>query len=630
LVVHKVLRSIDGGQQEALEFEEGVNLLVGTRNTGKSKWLKTIDYLLGDEIDASERHDDIVFTKYDSAELIASVAGQKAHIQRRWKEHGVGSTVSVDGQALTLRDYRAWLMDRLAIPILHYPQGDPYGTRAWPEIGWRSIFRHVYRRQRFWTDLADQQPPSEQHACLMQFVGIASKIFSEDYGWLVKQRKRIMELEIQREQFLTMLQEVSRDLVDATDLGVALTPQSITTAVRELGARVEVLQYRRDTVLRNLEASVEAAEPGGTSSVRSLSQELISSRDEEERVTEATRKSRNRLSELTDYRNLLGDELARIERAVDGGYVLSDFPITNCPACDRPIRAAVPKGTLCYVCKEPTATDGDTVSRKRLDFEADRIAAELQEIDDLVGSVCREVELLDRRIAEIQGEQASIQQRLRPVQTAAAAILPPELAICDVESGQIQERISSLERIGRSLKRREVLAKQIRSIQDEVSELEGRVTKQAGDVDYFEASDLLGDGANTYLNEINRARPGSWTQERVTVRLSESTFSVNVGGSRWDTKLGGSLILYFLLAYQYALLNLSSVSWCRYPGFAMLDFPAEMLDGSSVRDKENFVIEPFVRLLGREDMAGTQLIAAGSSFEGLVSTHRIELRRVWR
>ena len=56
-----LLRSVSrrlGNAIEELSFEAGVNLLVGPRNSGKTKWLQTIDYLLGDEIDANERETD--------------------------------------------------------------------------------------------------------------------------------------------------------------------------------------------------------------------------------------------------------------------------------------------------------------------------------------------------------------------------------------------------------------------------------------------------------------------------------------------------------------------------------------------------------------------------------------------
>ena len=48
LVVTQVWRKTVDGNVEALNLSAGVNLIVGGPNTGKTKWLETIDYMLGD------------------------------------------------------------------------------------------------------------------------------------------------------------------------------------------------------------------------------------------------------------------------------------------------------------------------------------------------------------------------------------------------------------------------------------------------------------------------------------------------------------------------------------------------------------------------------------------------------
>jgi hypothetical protein len=101
-----------------------------------------------------------------------------------------------------------------------------------------------------------------------------------------------------------------------------------------------------------------------------------------------------------------------------------------------------------------------------------------------------------------------------------------------------------------------------------------------------------------------------------------------VGDGRWDRKLGGTLSLYFLLAYHYALLRLTAMPECRYPGLCLIDFPAELPD--AIVDEENFLVIPFIELLGREDMKGTQLIIAGTGFIGLDGVHRQLLHQVWK
>jgi hypothetical protein len=48
LVIASLDRSQAGGEKESLSLGAGVNVLVGRPNTGKTKWLQILDYLLGD------------------------------------------------------------------------------------------------------------------------------------------------------------------------------------------------------------------------------------------------------------------------------------------------------------------------------------------------------------------------------------------------------------------------------------------------------------------------------------------------------------------------------------------------------------------------------------------------------
>jgi hypothetical protein len=76
-------------------------------------------------------------------------------------------------------------------------------------------------------------------------------------------------------------------------------------------------------------------------------------------------------------------------------------------------------------------------------------------------------------------------------------------------------------------------------------------------------------------------------------------------------------------------MNLTKEAGTHYPGLVILDFPAEV-NGVSIKDKENFALEPFIELLAMKGMELTQMIAAGSSFENLKGAHRVELTTVWK
>lgn len=111
---------------------------------------------------------------------------------------------------------------------------------------------HVYRQQRFWADLADKQPESEQHACLMLFLGVAEHIFSPLYGELVTKRKRLYQLEGANGQFTALLEQLSRQLIDDENLRVAITAGSIDAAIARLRSQTEDLERRRVEALESL------------------------------------------------------------------------------------------------------------------------------------------------------------------------------------------------------------------------------------------------------------------------------------------------------------------------------------------------------------------------------------------
>jgi hypothetical protein len=178
------------------------------------------------------------------------------------------------------------------------------------------------------------------------------------------------------------------------------------------------------------------------------------------------------------------------------------------------------------------------------------------------------------------------------------------------------------------LNKRESIAGDIERIQGQVSDLEKELANQFKNVSFERAGDVLTDGMNTYLNVIQEIKPGSWPQLEVDFIIRDRTFAVRIGKANWQAKLGGTLTLFFLIAYHYALMTLAGNRGYHFPGLAILDFPAE-LNGASVSDSENFVLEPFVRMLGKSDQPIRQVIAAGSSFAGLKGANRIQLKKMW-
>ena len=145
-------------------------------NTGKSKWLQMLNYLLVSEDTPADAFGEDV-AKYTSVMATVTVAGEVLELN-------VGGTVTPEEPSerqrgkSTSKGLPLLLHARLDMPLLHYPQGNPLRPQGtWPELGCCSLYRHMYRRQSLWWDIADRQPESEQHACIVQFSGLAENRF---------------------------------------------------------------------------------------------------------------------------------------------------------------------------------------------------------------------------------------------------------------------------------------------------------------------------------------------------------------------------------------------------------------------------------------------------------------------
>ncbi len=399
---------------------------------------------------------------------------------------------------------------------------------------------------------------------------------------------------------------------------------------------MKAIQSKRETAISELlDAAVRSQAKKDVEVSRDTVQQLGETQAklnvEQEDVLSTLQRTEARLQEIQNYRNLVADEYSRMERAAQAGTVLADLKITHCPACDREV-AGMEQDDRCYLCKRPINDENPLTasSMQRLEFELEQLKGELSETDELVGRLSQDVQRLTTQREQLERKITKVQQLLRPTRSAIASILPPEILTTDVETGRLQERQHQLERIKTTLERREKLSDQINEVQQAVTELESEIREHNRQIDFERAGDYLADGMNTYLNFIKESNSKSWTQEEIHFRVDDSKFSVKVGRSNWESKLGGTLTLYFLISYHYALMSLTLRPECNYPGFLLLDFPAELEDASSVADKENFVIEPFISLLGLPGMEFTQLIAAGSAFENLEGANRVEFHKIWK
>lgn len=632
LSVRRMERRLWNDSIEALMFEGGVNVLVGSPNTGKTKWLQTLDYLLGDTgtNPFENTSDPTLADKYDAASATFLIGQEEFQVERRWKEIGAKTKIFVNGSPFDPPEFQLLLLEKLGIPSLHFPKGNPMSGQTWPQLSFRMLLRQIYRQQRFWTDLADQQPPMEQHACVLQFLGLAERIFTPEYGRLIELKMKVERLKSRREQYALTLNELAKDLITDASTDATVTEAGVQRAEAGVNAEMTALQQKRAELLS--QSKEKNVADNQRNEVDRLAEDRASLLASLETFRQRLASAEERGHELRQYTAELTEELDRMARAEDAGSALADLHVTHCPACDQPVSEAdsAYDAGHCFLCHQtlPLEAVEPDQGQARLHFEKDRLTGELKEAQELTGALDKDVAKMRRSIAAAEERLRLIENRLAPARAVVSAFVQNEISAIDMTLGQLNERQRQLGRLHGALAIGTELTSQIRTLEKEIEPLQISVDEAVDAVDFRIAETMLAAGINDYLKAIERLRPGSWRHNPVSVELSRYNMNIRVGSKRWQAALGGTDSLYFLMAYHYGLLALSAHPECHYPGLTIIDLPGEFA-GEAVEDKENFIIQPFIELLKTKQFAGAQAIITGAAFKGLQNAHRQELYEVY-
>jgi hypothetical protein len=629
LSIGRVERRLSNGTAEHVQFMPGVNLLVGRPNTGKTKWLQTLDFLLGDpgENPFEGTEEEGLAEKYDAASAEIRIGNEQVRVERRWREPGARTKVFVDGQGYSVREFQQLLMQMLGIPLLNFPKGNPMSGQTWPELSFRMLLRHIHRRQAFWGGIADLQPEGEQHACLLQFLGLAEHLFTEDYGRLVKLKMEVEQLKARRAQYGQTLDELAKDLLSEPGLTVGANATTVRSADARVGQEITALRERRSALIAaGRDQQIPIEHRGRVQQLGEQRAAILVALEESKRKAKA---AMDRLDEIKVYRAEIADEIDRLSRAGDAGAVLADLKVTHCPACDRPIENSVENRDDCFLCHRPLPNELsiEQLGAVRVQFERDRLEGEVKEADQLLAVLQQDEQRFVRDLTTAEEALGMIENELAPARQAVSALIQEEISAIDVALGELSERQRQIGRVSAALQLGKGLTDRIAALEHEIEPLQTAVNEAVRSTDFESAAGDLEDGMNAYLNAINRLRPSVWQHSSVAVDISRSSFAIRIGSRRWHAALGGTDTLYFLMAYQYGLLSLSGKPKHHFPGLLIIDVPGEF-SGEAVEDKENFIVQPFVELLNQEGYAGGQLIITGASFAGMDGVNRQLLTNV--
>ncbi|MHB9023423.1 MAG: hypothetical protein ACYC7E_04530 [Armatimonadota bacterium] len=610
-------------ESDILAFEPGVNVITGEQDAGKSKWLSMLDYLMGDSDTPEAAFGERLAVKYERVIAEIQVGEERLAVERRWQEKGSRGKVFVNGESIVADQFSRLLLEHLGIPVLHLPKGNPFSDNTWPELSWRSLLRHIYQQERFWSDFAERQPEREQHACVAQFLGVAEALYPPAFGDLIACQKELAKLQAQRENYSATLHRVATELLYQRELSVSITEQSIQDSEQRIQSELADIETRRAEIMAAIREQQEAKDNALTDAVKERYELIKAERD---RQLANLAGIQDRIRELHVYDRALESELERNARLQAVTPIFADLRVTHCPVCDQPAECES-DSHICYLCNRPYPSDYKESSSalSRLAFEVDQLNEEAGEMGDLITQLGKEAVEYEIAISDASEELERLSADLASAKKHAAALLPPDFALLGEQQGRLLEQLAQLQRVRNALQYQDALRARIKDVEDEEKHLRAIVDIQTPIVDFGELSSIMEDGMNSYMNVLNSGGIERWQHGPLTFSFRERDFRVLLGKRKWDDELGATSQAMVLFAYHYALLSLCHHGRFNYPGIVIIDFPVQLADGSSIMGSENYLVEPFIALCHTLGQNNAQFIAAGRSFTGLEGAHRIEL-----
>ena len=287
------------------------------------------------------------------------------------------------------------------------------------------------------------QPESKQHACILQFLGLAEHLFFSDLSTLTDKRKRLAYLEMRREYFTELMQKLLTDLMADPDLSAGITAHAIENAAGRIEHEANQLVERRSVVM----AEVRDRSYTSKGQLTAILEERSVALHNRERACNEVAAIRARLAELEEYERNLNREAQRLDRADAAAGVLEDIRVTHCPACDQSVEGRAHEAERCFLCGQTTLSTDLTsdAAARRLRFERERVTAEQAEAVDLLESARQEVARRQSAVEEADRRIRDMDLVLKPFQAAASAIVPEEVALLDQRIGTLKTKRQTIE-----------------------------------------------------------------------------------------------------------------------------------------------------------------------------------------
>jgi ribosomal protein S27AE len=431
------------GTSREVEFEPGLNVIVGPISTGKSSLMRLLRVLLGGDYELELPEVRAAVTELAGQVVIGD---QSYAIRRRLVTTPTADVqIAAEDEALSLPamrptssqpvSYGDWMLEKLGLPQLRIPSAPTRPAESEPV---RVSINDYLRYCRLTQEEIDTDV-------------LGSSVWFKD-------NKRRMVFRILYGSYdaeVALLQQQLRDIAgelrllegqeSASKLFLEGTPFANRASIE---SQLGDTRNRRD-VLRGQGArqAVEAVQQPHGQRLRAR----VNDFDSELSALVVDRgRERESVSDLTELRNQLQTQSGRLTRAIVAGDTFFDFDFRVCPRCGSGVHLDRASDGCCYLCTQP---EPEPQGREDLIREQTRVAIQISETDDLVANHERAIRELDRRIETATEERQRAGQELDDVMAAfvsdhgeEASQRAAEMARLEAEERRLGEYLALFER----------------------------------------------------------------------------------------------------------------------------------------------------------------------------------------
>lgn len=550
------------GEVAHIDLDSPATEIIGPRNSGKTTILRIMDYVLGEGDSASKALGEDVAARYSSLTLDLVLAGVPHQVERRPNDYGYSAKIFLDGEEAPRDSFSPWILTSLGWPVVDIPKArSPKFANATVPLSFRTLLRHLYRREDSWSDFAYREDEFHRRAVLRYFLGVLD--VEGDLGEFEAARSErvVAESTARFEEANESAGSALRAVAGRLSLEISDWDQ-VDGAIADLEGRIESLREERSQTTSEI-GSLDNYNAELTHAYESLSQEITDAADAQGDI-EAVLRSFRQSSEVVNA------EIARLERANSALDVFADVPVQQCPACGQDVSHLEGEHGHCFLCRQ-TVTDDQR--KRRIDLEIRSLRDEASELVDQIERTGQELTSLAEQLESVQGDRAEVASRITDERSALLAPYVGRLEQLSAEEATHAQAIAAL------LGLRSILTN-VERLREQAAEARKRQQQIAlANIERNSNAELTSDRCQQFAgwmtSFLNSLEVEPWGFGPVTMRPDDMEFILK--GHPWKEHLGGETKISFFLAYHYALLKLSELDApeVRAPGLVILDNPIQ-------------------------------------------------------